>query len=137
MNDIAPTLKIFNAEADYPMVSEWWIAHGWNAVPVGVLPKLGIIAEMDGGPVAAGWLYMDNSIGVSMLEWMVSNPEAKPKSVYRSIKAIAEFLKGQAKEFGYSVMLTTCKQESLARVYEKAGFQRTDTEMIHLVQTLN
>lgn len=136
MSDIAPTLKIFNAEIDYPMVSKWWISHGWNAVPIGVLPKLGVVSEMDGQPIAAGWLYMDNSIGVSMLEWMVANPDAKPKSVYRAIKSIVEFLKNHAKQLGYAVMLTTCKQESLARVYEKTGFQRTDCEMIHLVQTL-
>ena len=37
---------------------------------------------------------------------------------------------------GYTVMLTTCKQESLAKVYEKTGFQRTDSNMIHLVQLL-
>jgi hypothetical protein len=137
MSEIFPILKMFDPETDYAIVKEWWVGHGWNAVPISVLPKLGIVANLDGGPVAAGWLYMDNSIGVSMMEWVVSNPGAKPKSVYRSIKAIVEFLKGQAKSFGYSVMLTTCKQESLARVYEKTGFQRTDTEMIHLVQTLN
>jgi len=37
----------------------------------------------------------------------------------------------------YTVMLTTCKQESLAKVYEKSGFLQTDSEMIHLVQNLN
>ena len=136
MSDIAPTLRLFEPEADYALVSAWWIAHGWNAVPVGVLPKLGIIAEMDGMPVAAGWLYMDNSSGVSMMEWMVANPDAKPKSVFRSIKSIVEFLKSRAKDMGYTVMLTTCKQESLARVYEKTGFGRTDSEMIHLIQVL-
>jgi hypothetical protein len=136
MSDILPTLKIFDPDADYPTVQQWWIDHGWNAVPLAVLPKLGVMAEMDGTPVAAGWLYMDNSIGVSMLEWMVANPDAKPKAVYKSIKTIVEFLKTRAKDMGYSVMLTTCKQESLARVYEKTGFQRTDSEMIHLVQSL-
>jgi hypothetical protein len=135
MSDIAPILKVFE-KSDYPMVSEWWNAHGWNAVPFGVLPKLGIIAQMDEVPVAAGWLYMDNSVGVSILEWMVANPDAKPKAVYKSIKTIVEFLKTQAKEMNYAVMLTTCKQESLARVYEKTGFQRTDSEMIHLIQPL-
>lgn len=136
MSEIVPTLKMFEPETDYPIVKEWWVGHGWNAVPLAVLPKLGIVANLDSGPVAAGWLYMDNSIGVSIMEWVVSNPEAKPKSVYRSIKAIVDFLKGQAKSLGYSVMLTTCKQESLARVYEKTGFLRTDSEMIHLIQPL-
>ncbi len=79
---------------------------------------------------------MDNSIGVSILEWMVASPDAKPKAVYKSIKTIVEFLKLRAKDMGYSIMLTTCKQESLARVYEKTGFQRTDSGMIHLVQAL-
>jgi hypothetical protein len=94
------------------------------------------MAMLNEKPIASGWLYMDNSVGVSILEWMVANPKANPKAVYRSIKAIVEFLKNQAKEMNYTVMLTTCKQESLAKVYEKNGFLRTDSEMIHLMQPL-
>jgi hypothetical protein len=136
MSEIFPILKMFDRETDYPIVKEWWEGHGWNAVPLAVLPKLGVMAMLNEKPIASGWLYMDNSVGVSMLEWMVANPDAKPKAVYKSIKTIVEFLKTQAKEMNYTVMLTTCKQESLARVYEKTGFQRTDSEMIHLIQPL-
>jgi hypothetical protein len=136
MSEIFPTLKMFDRETDYPIVKEWWEGHGWNAVPLGVLPKLGVMAMLNEKPIASGWLYMDNSVGVSILEWMVANPKANPKAVYRSIKAIVEFLKNQAKEMNYTVMLTTCKQESLAKVYEKSGFLRTDSEMIHLMQPL-
>jgi hypothetical protein len=136
MSDIHPTLKMFELETDYGTVESWWIGHGWPAVPRGVLPRLGVMALFEGSPVACGWLYMDNSIGVSMLEWMVSNPSANPRHVLKGIKAIVEFLKDQAREMNYTVMLTTCKQESLAKVYEKTGFRKTDSEMIHLVQTL-
>jgi len=127
---------MFDPEIDYPIVKDWWVGHGWNAVPLAVLPKLGVMAILDGKPIASGWLYMDNSVGVCMLEWMVANPAASGKSVYRSIKAIVEFLKKQAKEMDYAVMLTTCKQQSLAKVYEKSGFLRTDSEMIHFIQPL-
>lgn len=127
---------MFDRENDYPIVKIWWEGHGWNAVPLAVLPKLGVMAILGGKPIASGWLYMDNSVGVSILEWMVANPDANAKSVYRSIKAIIEFLKTQAKEMHYAIMLTTCKQESLAKVYEKSGFLRTDSEMIHFIQPL-
>ena len=136
MSEIFPTLKMFNRETDYPVVKTWWEGHGWDAVPLAALPKLGVMAILNDKPIASGWLYMDNSVGVSILEWMVANPDANPKSVYRSIKAIIEFLKAQAKEMHYAIMLTTCKQESLAKVYEKNGFLRTDSEMIHFIQPL-
>ena len=136
MSDILPTLKMFEPETDYSIVEKWWDGHGWPALPLALLPKLGVMALFNGKPVSSGWVYLDNSSGVSILEWMVSDPDASPKKVYVGIKTIVGFLKERAKDMGYTVMLTTCKQESLAKVYEKTGFQRTDSNMIHLVQLL-
>jgi hypothetical protein len=120
---------------DYPMLLKWWQGHGWQGVPEAILPKLGVVWEDDGRPVAAAWLYMDNSIGVCMLEWLVADPEAPGKAVLTAIRHITRFLQERASELNYNVMLTTCRQESLARVYEKiGGFTRTDDGMIHLIK---
>jgi len=123
-------------ESDYPMVQQWWVEHGWTPVPFGMLPKLGVIWGADGDDLAAGWLYMDNSVGVCMLEWVVSNPVAPGAGVVRAISHIVKFLSAEAIRLNYSVMLTTCRQESLARLYERQGFKKTDSEMIHLVKGL-
>ena len=101
-----------------------------------MLPKLGVIMSNENHDICAGWVYMDNSVGVCMLEWIVTNPEATNMESYRAIKEMVEFLSERVREMDYGVMITTCAQESLARFHEKVGFKRTDSNMIHLVKFL-
>lgn len=61
---------------DYDMVSAWWKAHrGETAIlPMGELPPLGMILELDGAPAAALWCYETYGTPVAFLEWPVSRP---------------------------------------------------------------
>lgn len=128
-------IREFTVE-DYEQVSEWWKGHGWDAVPLQILPKLGIVVSDNGMDICAVWLYMDNSVGVCMLEWFVANPDATGRQVYKCEKLAQKFMEERALEMDYGVMMTTCKQESLARVHEKNGYLRTDESMIHLIKFL-
>jgi GNAT superfamily N-acetyltransferase len=121
---------------DHPMLTAWWKAHGFPVLPAAILPKLGIVAEHDGVPVCAAFLYMDNSVGVCMLEWLTTNPQAPGKHVPGAIRALVGFMAERAGAMNYGVMLTTCRQEALARVYEKNGFTRTDDSVIHLLKVI-
>jgi hypothetical protein len=139
MSQTVLQLRMYDPATDYPIVEEWWNAHGWTAVPKVMLPKLGVVAFYDGDnkqDAAAAWLYMDNSSPVCMLEWMVTNPSLSATKTVRALKHLSEFLTNEAKHNGYAVMLTTCKQESLAKFHTKQGFTTTDEAMIHLVKTL-
>ena len=139
MSETIIQLRMFDPATDYPIVQEWWKAHGWDAVPPVMLPKLGVIAFYVSDKIedaAAAWLYMDNSSPVCMLEWMVANPALSATKTVRALKHVSEFLTAEAKHNGYAVALTTCKQNGLAKLHEKQGFTRTDSEMIHLIKTL-
>lgn len=129
-------LRMFEPERDYETVSEWWRGHGWEAVPRVMLPRLGAIGGIGGRQIAAGWLYMDNSSPVCMLEWLVTNPEESPIKAVKALHRICDFMSIHAKELGYNVMMTTCKQESLSRFHTKRGFTRTDLNMTHFVKIL-
>lgn len=130
-------IRMVEKKTDYPIIAKWWEAHGWTSVPSQMLPPLGVVAFNSAHDCAAGWLYMDNgNSGVSMLEWLVSNPKISARESMRGIKAVTDFLGQAASEMGYSVMITTCRQESLARLHERNGFARTDEGMIHLVKVL-
>ena len=126
-------LKEFTAD-DYETCAQWWSGHGWEPVPAVVLPKLGMMVVDDEAPICAAWLYMDNSVGVSMLEWLVTNPDVSPMQTARAIKTLVAFMSDRAKEMNYGVMLTTCRQPSLARMYEKSGFIKTDEGVTHLLK---
>lgn len=131
-------LRQFDA-TDYEAVAAWWSGHGWNPVPQAMLPRLGVIAFFCSNKIedaAAGWLYMDNSVGVCMLEWLVSNPDCAPRDVVRALGHVCDYLTAEAQACGYRAMLTTCRQEGLAKFHERRGFARTDENMIHLVKPL-
>lgn len=134
---MTPSIEIYDEETHYKMAKGWWKSHGWDAVSPLVLPKLGVFVSLDGDYKSAAWLYMDNSVGVCMLEWIVTNPENTPRESLKTIKIAVKFLREQAKEFGYGFMLATCRQESLLKVLEKNGFQRTDENVYHAVAFLN
>ena len=75
-------------------------------------------------------------IGVAMIEWLVTDPQASPIQAARSLSRVVEFLRSELRRMDYAIVLTTCRQESLARMLERQGFQRSDTGMIHLVGVL-
>lgn len=127
------TVRLIDLEKDYPIVSQWWPAHGWPSVPKEILPRLGLMVECNGTPCVAGWLYMDNSIGVSMLEWTVSNPANNPRESYKAIQILVDVMRKEAVMNDYGVMLTSTKHPALVRAYQKAGFAKSDEGITHLV----
>lgn len=131
-------IREFDREKDYEMVRDWWAGHGWTPVPLNILPKLGVIAyeaKPEGNTdTAAAWLYMDNSIGVCMLEWTVTRPGCTGRAAVAAIQALTEYLTLAAREMNYFIMLTTAKQPSLCRLHERNGFIRTDDQMVHFMK---
>jgi len=130
------SIREINLDVDHPVLATWWEAHGWPVVPRAILPKLGVMALSGDMRVAAAFLYMDNSVGVSMLEWLVTNPDATGKQSLAAIGAVIGFLSERALEMDYGVMLTSCRQPGLARIYQHHGFEKTDEGVIHMVRKL-
>lgn len=117
----------------YPLVCEWWQGHGFPAIPRRRLPPVSAIHT--GG--AFGCLYMDNGgTGVAMMEWLVTDPAATARDAYRALCGVVEFLKATALEHDYDMILTTCRQPSLANLLERMGFTKSDKGMIHLFANL-
>lgn len=127
------SLRAFHRESDYQTIEGWWKGHGWDAVPLAMLPAMGMVAMNDDTPAAAGWVYLDNSTGVGMLEWIVSNPANTMKVSAVALARLVDCLRNAAREIGYGVILGSCRQESLARLMEREGFQRTDEGVIHMI----
>lgn len=125
-------IRKFEEEKDYEMLKSWWESHGWEGVNPGLLKPLGHIVEIDDKPIVASFLYPVLGCGLAIMEWTVSNPEATRFSVVKAMSSITKFFKEWCLENGYGVLITTCKQESLARLHERNGFTKTDESMIHL-----
>lgn len=133
--------RLIDTDTDYPVISRWWEGHGFPVIPAAFLPKLGVVIECDEGPICAGWIYMDTSSPVTWLEWVVTNPRNRPTLSLVALKALI----GAAKEAvmavrsdlpGSAAMLFTCRQPALARLFEKEGFERTDSEVMHMLSII-
>jgi hypothetical protein len=92
---------------DYEMLSEWWHAHGKHRRPEPMLPKCGVVCEIDGKPVSALFLHMDNSCGMCMADHAVSAPGLSLKTALLAFKHCVACLKKIAKDYGYHTMAVT------------------------------
>lgn len=110
-------------DKDYPMIEEWYHGHDKPPVPFAMLPKLGIVVyrEKTKEDVAALWLYMDNSIGVCFVESVVTKPKLSLKDAKLAIHRGLDFLKKEALELGYGIMLLRT-YPSIAKCVKKMGF---------------
>jgi hypothetical protein len=133
------SIRQFDREADYQTAFAWWEKHGWSPPPLVFLPALGVVAEYDGRPVAAGWCYLDNSCPVAKLEWLVSEPDAAPRKVLSGLTHVVSFLSSRVREpdLGYAVMLTCCRQPALVRLLEKLEFVKTDEAVTNMLLILD
>jgi len=128
-------IRHYGAE-DYPLVKQWWEGHGWTAVEEKFLPRPGIVCLVDGVPAGAVWLYMSNSNGVAMMEWLVVRPDLPARQALEVIRHLLAGVEIECREADYGVIFTTARQAGLARILEKAGFVETDREMIHLIKAI-
>jgi hypothetical protein len=126
-------IQIRHYEAtDYEMLSEWWHAHGKHRRPEQMLPKCGVIAEIEGKPVAALFLYMDNSSGMCMADHAVSAPSLSLKTSMLAFKHCIACLKKVALELGYHTM-AVFTYSSIARVLERQGFREMSNNQIAMI----
>lgn len=118
---------------DYDELLRWWNAHDWEGVNPLLLPA-GIIIEDDTGKMmSAGFVYCDDATPVCMMEWIVANPDNTPRESLKSLRKLLEVITGWADESG-KVLMTSVKQETLAKLYEKVGFASADVGMTNMVR---
>lgn len=121
---------------DYDMLSIWWKQHEWPAVPFSCLPTFGLIIECDKLAACAGFLYATDS-NISILEWVVSNPDVDALERSHALDILLVKLEAQAKEYGSQFIFTFLKHERLMKRVEDHGFLKTDSEMQHYVKEIS
>ena len=92
---------------------------------------------------AAAWAYLDNSVGVAMIEWVVTNPENTPKRESKKHKNVrrlsqAKLLNGwqiEGEIYRYTTILAATNVQGLIKLFERQGFTKTDNGLTHLIFT--
>jgi hypothetical protein len=133
MNNI--TMREFT-EADHDMISEWCYFHGKHPRPLPMLPKCGVICEMEGEPVSALFLCMDNSSGMCMADHAVSRPRLPLKTALEAFRHCMTCLQKIARGFGYHTM-AVFTAPGIARILERQGFQKLSDNQVFLISSLS
>jgi hypothetical protein len=110
-------------ETDYPLVCEWWAGHGVPAPASARLPDCGLVAELGGAPVAAAWLYQDNSCGCAWLAHFVSRPGCKVREAHRGMELILGAADEVARELGRHTMVAAVASVGLGRLLARKGWE--------------
>lgn len=115
------TTRLYN-DADYATFSEWFIRHGSQAVPAAMLPRCGVVVVEEEMPLAAAWLYQDNSVGIAWMAWLVTNPDQPLFHVEQALRVLVQGCEAVAKGLDYGVLFTMTERPALGRFLQREGF---------------
>lgn len=118
-------------ESDYSLLCSWWFEHGWNPIPLDLLPKVGYIVD----DICAGFLYVNNS-GLCHLEWIISDPRSDKTARDKALTVLIDTLCSTAKEFNLSAIFTTSSNKILIERLKTHGFNQTDVGVTHLIKRI-
>lgn len=129
------SVRLFEVD-DYETLCTFWQKHEWQPLPLVAMPSPYYLAECDGEIIAGEGLLLSKYNGIGMQEWLVSNPDANPRTVIKAIRKLDEQIEATARNEEVWALFTYCKQEGLAKLKKKFGYQETDRDMIHLIKPL-
>ena len=122
---------------DYDVLAAWWNDRGGNAPDRAMLPQCGSMAEYNGSPVAAMFMYLDGcSSGVAWLGFLATNPDCNDFIRGKALKLLVEDLSSTAKELDYWLLVGHYQNESLIRLLCNSGFRVGDKGMTQLLKEL-
>ena len=78
--------RSWDRDKDYDTLVKWWTQWEFGIVPKECLPPDGIVVEHDGVPVCAGGLYVCDGTTFGLMEWLVTNKDAKQRIVHNCLK---------------------------------------------------
>lgn len=121
-------LRITNLD-DYSELVSWWKWHRWSNPPtIELLDNLrfGIIISQDSVNICAGFIYFTNARAFGLLEYIVSNPNVKDRSVRKeALKLLIGSLCEVANQKGMSTIITFVKHPSLINNLNECGFVKS------------
>ena len=126
----------FDYSKDYAIISRWWEEHGSCVPSPEYLSPNGLIIEISGNPVAAGFLYKTDS-AICVFEWVIVNPKADKKQRNQALYYLIETAQKWAARTGFKMIYTSVKGPKFVERLKEKGFIETDTGQSHLFYGVN
>lgn len=122
----------FEPEKHYGLICDWWLSHGWPAVPLDHLP-VGYLVEGTDGPICAGFLYY-TSTAFAVFEFIVARKDCEFEERAAALDVLISGVKLLAAQAGVKSLFTSMKHEGLiAKLTNEHGFVQTDSGMTNLI----
>lgn len=130
------TIKQFD-NSMYDQIASWWTGHGVFPVPCESLPATSAVAMHEDKPIAAAWMYLDNSVGVCLMAWPVVDPDVCGRAKLMGLNMVVDFLTKHAKDdLNYDVCLSFSSISSVTRLLEQHQFMPVDEGITATVRRL-
>jgi len=129
--------KMYKFEEDYETIKNWAMRLG-TAIPHNdCLPGVGtVIIDKDGNKYGCGFLYLDNETPVSVLEWMLVNPELSSRKKVEVIQSILSVLEECSRLEEKYIMFSGSPSSGITKIYEKLGWNQTIKNVTHLIKNI-
>jgi len=110
-------IQEFNAETHGDMIKSWWLARGVD-FDLSILPSTGFIVD----DIAAGWGYIDEEHKGGGIAWTISDKFAPPIKRGKAGTEVTRLLEEVSKGVNVKFIMASTENESLGRLYSRAGF---------------
>lgn len=112
--------------SDRDTVNAWYVARGMARWPDDVFPAVGFIEP----GVAAGFLYQTDARGVTILEGLVTNPQANVMQRGRAARKVVEALCEEARARGLRRLVAFTETRGVEALGSSLGFRFTGTHVV-------
>jgi hypothetical protein len=124
-------IRKFDLLKDYDMLYKWWKSHGSFPPEPEHLSPTGLVVEVEGNPVTAGFLYNTDS-KICVFEFVIADPDANKKVRAKALNFLIESMKVLAKNLGYSLIYTSIGIKPFINKLAVAGFIEADKNQTHM-----
>lgn len=124
----------FTPNLHYALISNWWKAHNWPAIPLDHLPT-GFVVTYNNTPAIAGFVYKTDS-AFGLFEFVVANPEIKGLARELAFKQLTDSVVQYSKTRGIKTLFTSVNNKGLIEKLKSSGFIQTDVNMTNFVRRI-
>ena len=128
--------EFFNPTKHYVEICNWWVAQGWEPIPMDHLPQYGIVVYAGEVMACAAFVYRTDS-AFCLLDWIVANPTVRKQERTDCLNMLFEAAQMVAKEMGFKSLFTTTKNSTLISRMEINGFEVQGERMTNLILKVN
>jgi len=127
-------IRPFSIERDLAQLRSWWDGHQAIHTPE-VLLQRGWIASGGGVDIAACFMFLDEQIGIGVVEYMTTNPKmAFSSDMLAAVKQLYARVEAEARAKGCLAILSFVKPDTgESRLLVKLGYARSQQDPGHII----